>query len=136
MKEMFSYLLCDVREEDIFAGRDRYGAIGFTPEVGGDNGYCYYYGEDSIKEELQKEDLEESYREKLQNTLNFWKNNATKTKVRKAYPEAMAKTLPSDNFTGEPGVAFPLYRMGGIYINYDKLLPKWVYILEFSMLTI
>ncbi|MBU3113296.1 pyruvate formate lyase family protein [Clostridium lacusfryxellense] len=121
-KEMFSHTLCDVREEDIFAGRDSYGAIGFTPEIGGNGGYCYYCGEAEIKEELDKEDLDIVYKKDLQSTLEFWKNEATKVKVRKSYSGDMDKVLPSDNYTGEPGVAFPLYRMGGIYINYDKLM--------------
>jgi pyruvate-formate lyase len=121
-KEMFSSVLCDIRKDDIFAGRDRYGAIGFTPEIGGSGGYGYYCAEETIKEEICRTDIDEEYRSRLQDSLNFWKNEATKIKVRKAYPETIERTLPSDNFTGESGVAFPLYRMGGIYINYDKLM--------------
>jgi pyruvate-formate lyase len=122
VKEMFSELLCDIREEDVFAGRDRYGVIGFTPEIGGSGGYGYYYAEEAIIAEISRNDIDDGYREKLQECLSFWENEATKAKVRKAYTENISSTLPSDNFTGEPGVAFPLYRMGGIYLNYDKLM--------------
>lgn len=119
LKEMFSYVLCEVREDDVFAGRDIFGTVGFSPEL---TSYGYYCQDNIIKEALLTMEMDETHRKKLEDVIDFWKEEALRVKVRNAYPEHLTNVLPSDNFTGEAGVAFPLYRMGGVYLNYDKLM--------------
>lgn len=54
--------------------------------------------------------------------LDFWETDNTSYKLRQAYPPAMAAALPSDDWMGEPGIAFPLYRLTGGNVNYRKLM--------------
>lgn len=127
LKVMFPHVLGDIRPEDKFAGRDHnYGPIGFVPEGNGHghniNGYVYYCDEEFLDEEIQRLKPNDGMAQKLEEARCFWRNENTKTKTRRSYPKAMAEALPSDNFSGEPGIGFPLYRIGGIYLNYEKLV--------------
>ncbi|MBC7959092.1 MAG: hypothetical protein H7X94_04420 [Vallitaleaceae bacterium] len=127
LKVMFPHVLGDIRPGDLFAGRDDgYGPIGFVPEGNGHghnlDGYLYYCDEVFLEEEIARLKPEALMLEQLEEAKLFWRTENTKTKTRKAYSEAMAITLPSDQFSTEPGIVFPLYRIGGIYLDYQKLV--------------
>ncbi|MEI6131362.1 MAG: pyruvate formate lyase family protein [Bacillota bacterium] len=127
LETMFPRVLGDIRESDLFAGRDdQYGPIGFVPEPNGHghkiDGYCYYFYEDYFNEEINKAKPDAKMLASLEEVRHFWLLENTQTITRNRYPDNMASTLFSDNFTGEPAMAFPLYRMGGIFLDYEKLL--------------
>ncbi len=127
LKVMFPHVLGDIQSTDLFAGRDNhYGPIGFVPEGNGHghsiNGYTYYCDEAFLDEEIQRLNPNDKMMQQLEEAKLFWKTENTKAKTRRAYPEAIACALPSDNFSGEAGIGFPLYRIGGIYLNNDKLV--------------
>jgi len=52
----------------------------------------------------------------------YWRGRTTAEKARAAYPDWVARRLPSDAWTEDSGVAFPLYRMAGTNLDYGKLL--------------
>ena len=69
--------------------------------------------------------LAELPREKHAKLRRCWSSGGARTrrpKRRAAYPTAVQKALPSDNWTVESGIAFPLYRMAGTVPDYGKLL--------------
>jgi pyruvate-formate lyase len=119
LRAQFPAILSDIREADLFAGRIEYPAVGFSPQLGGLGFYC---DEEKIRRELEKKSLDPEHMQRVEEMLAFWKQENTTAKVRAAYPAALATALPSDIWTGEPGVAFPLYRMGGAYVDFDKLV--------------
>ena len=130
LKVIFPHVLEDIRPEDMFAGREKYGPIGFTPEGVGHgpiiDGFMYYCDETLLKNEINSSSDCNELLESLDEIKEFWRFENTKYKVRNAYSEELASALPHDNFAEEPGIAFPLYRMGGIYLNYEKLVKNGI----------
>jgi pyruvate-formate lyase len=53
---------------------------------------------------------------------DYWRSEQTSAKVRAAYPPGLAAALPSDRWMGEPGIAFPLYRLCGGTVQNDRLI--------------
>lgn len=119
LKAQFPAILSDLQENDLFAGRFSYGAVGFSPH---NIGFGYFFIKSMFLDELKKENIDEKYRNKLISVMEFWEKENTKSKVRSRYPEDMKKSFPSDDWENERGIAFPLYRMAGAYLNYQKLL--------------
>lgn len=118
------YPLCmeNIEDGDLIAGKGEFNqAIGFSPQPKC-NKLGYFLNEDKAQEILNHPDIPANYREKFKQLVTFWTTEETTYKTRAAYPPEMVKALPSDNWTGEPGIAFPLYRMSGTQFNYRKLL--------------
>ncbi|HPG40138.1 MAG TPA: pyruvate formate lyase family protein [bacterium] len=116
---MYPSVLGEIQEHDLFAGRISYPYIGFSPEPGG---FGYYIQKEELLKAAQENELDAEEMREVNNLIAFWENECTKTKVRAAYPQQTARALPSDNWTSESGVAFPLYRLAGGYLDYRKLL--------------
>jgi len=114
----FPHCLQPAEPDDLFAGRIRYELVGLSPEPGGLGYYCA----PKLDQALDSDWLDEGTKSKVRKIIDYWKNESTQAKVRAAYPPDLAGKLPSDAWTQESGVAFPLYRMGGTVLNYKKLL--------------
>ncbi|KGE18750.1 pyruvate formate lyase family protein [Paenibacillus wynnii] len=100
-----------VRSGDWFAGRKEYRAVGFSPQVAVGLGYF-----------RNASQLEEIGTQEAAGLLAFWEQEQTAEKVRQAYSPELKKLFPYDDlFNKEPGVAFPLYRMGGANLDFGKL---------------
>lgn len=54
--------------------------------------------------------------------FRFRKEENTVYKAHAAYTPEMSRYIPSDNWSGESGIAFSLYRLCGGQLNNDKLL--------------
>lgn len=119
MEEMYPDIFLDIRPGDLFAGRIQMSLIGFSPEPGG---LGYYCDAPAIREILAEPDCPDALRLEMEDLLSFWETENTSAKVRASYPDWVAEALPSDNWTGEPLAAAPLYRMAGTYPDYEKLL--------------
>ena len=122
LKVQYPAFFSEIREEDLFAGRIKNTLVGITPDEWGPTAFGYYCLKDRILEELKNSGPDEKTKGKVLEMVEFWDIESTSAKLRAAYPEEMAKYLPSDNWMGEPGIAFPLYRMTGGNVNWEKLL--------------
>lgn len=112
---------CKILTEDLLAGRVELLPIGFTPQS--DSGsLAYYIHSEKIQRLLNDPTLSAENRKMLTQLKDFWEKEDTKVKIRNAYPEEMKSALPSDNWNGESGIAFPLYRMSGVYLDIKKLV--------------
>ncbi|MFB6150336.1 MAG: pyruvate formate lyase family protein [Haloarculaceae archaeon] len=120
----FPAIMEEVEDGDLFAGRIELPPVGFNVEQGEAVGYYCIEGE--IRSEMESLDLSPEYRERVEAMLDFWDGETTNEKVRDAYPEDVAEALPSDNWNGEPGIAFPLYRMAGANLDYETLLDRGI----------
>ena len=119
MEQMYPDIFLDILPGDLFAGRIKMSHIGFSPEPGG---LGYYCDAPAIREILAEPDCPDALRLEMEDLLSFWETESTSAKVRASYPDWVAEALPSDNWTGEPLAAAPLYRMAGTYPDYAKLL--------------
>lgn len=110
-----------VCEEDLFAGRLQQMPIGFTPQSDGSGmGYCIH--PDIEEGLLSRPELTSANRRALEELLIFWQEEGTVYKSRKKMPETVSRVVPSELYYQESGIAFSLYRMSGIQLDYHKLL--------------
>lgn len=124
LRVQYPLMLAVPQEGDLFAGRLWYPAVHFTPQAQVNNGHGFGYVADPKQFDalLNSPDLSQAERVELADIATFWETEVCSYKTRAAYPPDMAQALPSDAWTTESGVAFPLYRMGGSQLDFDKLL--------------
>jgi len=112
----------DIKRNDLFVGRISHGLVGFSPDEWGSTAFGYYCRFEEIEKELSAGKYTEEEKKKILEMMDFWKNEDTSTKLRNSYPELMVKFLPSDGWMNTSGVAFPLYRLTGGTVDFNKLL--------------
>jgi pyruvate-formate lyase len=122
LKVQYPAFFTEIKPDDLFAGRIKNNLVGITPDEWGSTAFGYYCVKDKILEDLKDPAVDEDTRKKVLEMVEFWNIESTSAKLRAAYPEEMAKCLPSDNWMNEPGIAFPLYRLTGGNGNWEKLL--------------
>lgn len=110
-----------LEEGDLFAGRMVQSPIGFIPQSDGTGmGYCLH---PEIHERLLKRpELSPENREILAGLMEFWQEEGTVYKSRRKMPGEVTRVLPSEGYYMEAGIAFTLYRMSGIQLDYAKLV--------------
>jgi pyruvate-formate lyase len=111
------YAYAGIEDGDIFAGRYRTLAVGFSPQ---ENGFGFFLNKDQFQEVYEASDKETQ--EKLNKYLAYWEIRVSEWKLRDAFPKDVAQVVGSDRFFGEPGVGFYLSRIGGTHPDYDKLV--------------
>lgn len=118
----YPYSLLPIEQDDLFAGRlDLNVPVQFSPQIS-QHGFGYVWDDPVFEGLLEQSGLDESGQRLYRELQAFWLKENTKYKTRQRYPKEMAAVLPSDNWNGEPGAAFPLYRMAGLCLDFDKLL--------------
>lgn len=122
LKSQFPAVLQGIKEGDLLVGRIDRGLIGFSIDEWGQQAFGYYCLSDEIAALIQNNGLDEQVKEQLRQALDFWAKENTSAKLRKVYPAKMAKAIPSDNWMGSSGIAFPLYRLTGGNIDYSRLM--------------
>ena len=123
----FKYSLSAPRKQDVFAGRAIDLALGFSPQVYSDRGgFGYYCDEKKLNNQLETLDFNKQEISKIEKIKSYWRSYDSVDLTRRSYPEWLAKVLPSDNWTSEPGIAFPLYRMAGAQLNFKLLIDQGI----------
>lgn len=136
LKVQYPFIMGDIEEGDLFAGRLHWPALSFTPQAdGNEGGFGYVFNFSKTALLLEDSSLTSSNRQLLLELREFWKNHHSSFKTRQAYPPHIKEGLPGDNWTGESGVAFPLYRIAGTHLNYKKLVQKGIGGLEEEIAT-
>ncbi|MFC2129641.1 pyruvate formate lyase family protein [Bacteroidota bacterium] len=110
-----------IQDGDLFAGRTTQPPIGFIAQSDED-ALGYYFHPKAFGELLTSPDLTTSSWRSLKELEAFWKIHNTVEKSRRAMSTAMKKAVPSEQFNSETGIAFALWRMSGIQLDYMKLL--------------
>lgn len=111
-----------IKDNDLFAGRIKNTLVGITPDEWGTAAFGYYCVKDKLFEESEDPSLNERTKEKIKELITFWDHESTSAKIRSAYSDQMKKYLSSDNWMGEPGISFPLYRLTGAQVDWQKLM--------------
>ncbi|MCF8226405.1 MAG: hypothetical protein K9J30_11065 [Bacteroidales bacterium] len=126
LEHQFPSMFLPLEKDDLFAGRFNYPPLAFTPQPAGDRGGFAYVFDPAKFNDLQIQIKDPVLSGLLTETEKYWQNHDTGQQTRKAYPGDIAELLPSDNWTGEPGIGFPLLRMSGSQLNYHKLMEKGI----------
>lgn len=92
---------------DLLAGRVQYPLVGVSPEPGGLGWYA------------RLSDLPPDL-------ADYWRGRTTSDLVRAWLPDWAERDLPSDDWQAEAGLAFPLYRIAGIQLDYPRLLARGI----------
>lgn len=123
----FPCILQSLQSNDQFAGKLEWPLLCFSPQVKAKAGIGFAYCFDLDKAtELTNARLSEQNKVKLKEIVAFWKHENSASKTRAAFDQDLLEAFPSDNWLEDSGVAFPLYRMAGIQLNYKKLLTKGI----------
>lgn len=122
LQAQFPAFFAPIREGDLFAGRVERTLVGFSVDEWGQTAFGYYVLPDEIEQRLAVGDFDVVYEQRVRAMLDFWRTENTSAKLRAAYPPEMARWLPSDNWMGDYGVAFPLYRLTGGTLDFGKLV--------------
>ena len=115
----FPYIFQDISDGDLIAGHRRYGPVGFSPEA---DDVGYFCNTEMIKAEMQKLSPGSEEYAGWEKILAFWRKEATKAKIRTAFPDEVKKIMPGDDYLVDEYAAFPLYRLAGANLNNKKLI--------------
>jgi len=120
LKAQYPLLACTWQKGDKFAGRKSYPSLCFSPQAPG--GYVYIFNEPEFTQFLENKDLSEVNREALRKITPFWQEENTQHKAENSYPPELWESLTYEAFGSHPGVGFPLYRLSGAQMDFDKLV--------------
>lgn len=122
MRVQFPLWLEPVSAGDLCAGRGEFNQeIGFTPQAL-INKFGYYIDLDKSQRLLGDPGLTPENRTLFAGLIAYWHEEETVWHLRASYTRQVAELLPSDDWQHEFGEAFPLYRMSGTQLDFDKLL--------------
>lgn len=119
---MSRYEFLPLEEADLLAGRKRILPVGFSndPLLGRSVGW--FYDEERFLGALMEEGASPEQMQEGHRLLDFWKTQETRKNLRDSYPDAIKEAMPEDIYWEHSQPAFPLYRVVGAYLDYDKLL--------------
>ncbi len=130
MKTQLNSMFAPLANEnkDNFAGHIKPATIGvfslratsFVDEMG----YCF--DENAFLEQLNNAKaeklLDENECANLLKIAEFWKSENSNTKIRNSLTSAQAQSLASDDYKGDSAAVYPLYRLAGVHLDFEKLL--------------
>jgi len=127
LEAQYPDMLIEIQEGDLLAGKIQQPAIFFTPQAGGnEGGFGYVCNYTAIGDLLNHPEARQKDKTLLLKLKKFWETEQSRCKTRQAYPEILKTGLPGDNWMGETGIAFPLYRMAGTHLNYRLLADEGI----------
>ncbi|MCF8361611.1 MAG: hypothetical protein K9G70_03220 [Prolixibacteraceae bacterium] len=124
----FPAILDEIEEGDRLAGRTFWGLTGFSPHNAPNGaGYGYYCHEHKVIEAIERGNIPIEQRDGVHEMIHFWKKETSKAKVEAAFTDKMLPVLFRDEIVSlpynyKPMIAQPIYRMAGVFVDYDKLL--------------
>jgi len=122
IKVMSRYQFLPMQEEDLLAGRKRIVEIGFSNEPLLGRSVGFFYDIERARQAYERENCTPAQIEEIEKILEFWKTEETRYRLRQEFPEYMKLAMPEDIYWMHSQVAFPLYRIIGAYLDFDKLL--------------
>lgn len=128
LKAQFPAICAPIQESDLIAGRIEWGLVGFSPHNGPPNaGYGYYCFDEEILRAVEKGNIPIEQRDGVMEMLHFWKKETSRRKVEEVFDDRMVQYLFRDEVTPQPYnykpmVGQPIYRMAGIYLDYQKMM--------------
>lgn len=121
MRVMFPDWFAPIQEGDWFAGRVNPMLVGITTE-----GLGYYCDRDALLRVREQPETEKQLQDEIDFLLDFWAGRTTAEKCRVAFPPHLQQGLPSDDFCAGLEISYPLYRIAGLFLDFDLLLRKGI----------
>ena len=124
----FPAVLTEIQDNDRLAGRTFWGWVGFSPHnAPGGAAYGYFCHDQKIIEAIERGNIPIEQRDGVHEMLHFWKKETSKAKVEAAFTDKMLPVLFRDEIVSlpynfKPLIANPIYRMAGVFVDYEKLL--------------
>ncbi len=129
LRAMYPWRLLKIREEDVFAGRQRCGLVGFALELGGvgtdyrtdvpelrsGGGRIYYCREDEILDKLSDIRVSEARRRQVHEMLDFWRDRTTVARADRRLPEKVLRAVRNPIASGN-------CRLAGVLPDLAKLV--------------
>jgi len=128
LQAQFPAVLDEIEEKDRLAGRTFWGWVGFSPHNAPNGaGYGYFCHEHKIIEAIERGNIPVEQRDSVHEMLHFWKKQTSKSKVEATFTKKMLPILFRDEIVSlpynfKPLIANPIYRMAGVFVDYEKLL--------------
>ena len=122
LKAQFPAIFAPIADGMWFAGEYNKMLVGVDPERGDLVEAGYYCKFRVLEDELDKPDISEQHRNDVRFLLDFWRKHSTYSKCRAAFSEKINKVLPDDDYYSGRQIAYPMFGLGGPYLNYDKLV--------------
>ncbi len=128
LQVQFPAVLTEIEGNDRLAGRTKWGWVGFSPHNAPPGAaYGYFCHEQKIIELIERGNIPVEQRHGVHEMIHFWKTENTKAKVEAAFTDKMKPVLFRDEIVSlpynfKPMVAQPIYRMAGVFVDYEKLL--------------
>lgn len=116
MKVQWRGIVLPIQQGDLFAGRSTQTPIGCRPQSD-EESMGYYIHHNAINALYNSGELSGKDRNTLDGLVKFWDLESTVAKAKTAFTAEMQQALPSGNYVGESGIAFTLWRMGGIQLD-------------------
>lgn len=116
------YEFMPMKPGDLLAGRKRVVPVGFSNEPLLGRSVCWFVDEGRSMDALATENATPEQIAQVVELLEFWKTQETRAALRRSYPGDICQAMPQDIYWAHSQVAFPLYRVVGAYMDYDKLL--------------
>jgi pyruvate-formate lyase len=114
-------IMCNMKPGDLFAGRTQQAMIGFIPQS--DEGLLGYYIHNRALENFRNaSQLSHENRMEIDRLITFWNSENTMALTKKEFTPEMKLALKSDLYYAESGIAFTLWRMSGVQMDYEKLI--------------
>ncbi len=119
---MSRYEFLPMEQGDLLAGRKRVMPVGFSNEPLLGRSVGWFYDVPRAMEALQTDGASPEEVEDARKMLDFWAEQETRKNLRRQYPAEIAQAMPEDIYWEHAQIAFPLYRVVGAYLDYNKLL--------------
>ena len=120
------YAFLPIREGEKLAGRMRVLPVGFSNEPLLGRSVSWFVDRARARQALEAEGACEAEIREAENLLAFWETQETRKNLRAAYPRDIQEAMPEDIYWEHSEIAFPLYRVVGAYLDYDKLLTRGI----------
>ncbi|MCL2272807.1 MAG: hypothetical protein FWC19_08430 [Treponema sp.] len=121
LKAQYPGILMPIQDEDILAGRVQFGMVGYGMQ-GLTGGLGYYFDERKVSHAIESQTGNKKYREDMNELLTYWKSKNTYSLIIKNTPKEISDILPSDQYETQSYPAFPIIRMAGAFLDFDKLV--------------
>lgn len=112
-------IILDIDEDDLVPGGCHYGAVGFSSQIGG---FLYYAHDNKIREEIDRNQDRPEYCRQLEQMRSFWQEEDCRHRLRQRYSPRQLLAMPTDDWEGEKAITYPLYRIAGGILDFQKLL--------------
>jgi len=128
LQVQFPAVLAEIQDGDRIAGRTNWGWVGFSPHNAPPScAYGYFCHDLKIIEAVERGNIPADQRDGVMEMLHFWKRETSKAKVEAAFTNKMLPVLFRDEIVSlpynfKPMIAQPIYRMAGVFVDYEKLV--------------